>query len=139
VNRVFLYSTLPLCVLLAALIVGKLLAFVWQDLMAISRFARRALSPYTQRCCARGGEEVEVEAAATAVEDYDDEEGDEEGGWRRRERAAAAWLRRQQRDRVNNYPPYTRKFEIMYQDRSRVPDFPPHWCVRACVRALCVF
>lgn len=127
VGRVFLYSTLPLCALLVALIVGKFLAFVWQDVVAIMGFIRKALSPYTQRCCARLDEEV-----------LDDDDGRvEEGAWRRQERAGkgkggalAAW----RKQRVNNFPPYTRKFEIMYHDRSRVPDFPPGWyvCVCAC-------
>ncbi len=139
VGRVFLYSTLPLCLLLAALIIGKLLAFVWQDLVGIARFMRRALSPYTQRCCARLDEE-ELADGDAAADDDDAVAGAEEGegGWRGQERerdpkTAKAW-RRQMRTRVNNYPPYTRKFEVMYADRSRVPDFPPDWCV-ACVCA----
>lgn len=128
VGRVFLYSTLPLCVLLVALIVGKLLTFVWQDIVGILKFVRKALSPYTQRCCARLDEEL--------VDDYDDDCRVEEGAWRRQERggkgkagALAAW----RKQRVNNFPPYTRKFEIMYHDRSRVPDVPPGWYVCVCV------
>lgn len=131
IGRVFLYSTLPLCVLLVGLIVGKLLAFVWQDIMAIAAFARKALSPYTQRCCARLDEE------AVAVDDGDNDGRIEEGAWRRQERGGngkagtlATWRRRKQRNRVNNFPPYTRRFEIMYHDRSRVPDYPLDWYVR---------
>lgn len=124
VGRFCLYSTLPLSVLLALLVLGKFMEFVGRDVSSVVKFVRGTLAPYTQVCCETRTAEAEMEASDDEeMEASDDNEAELKG-------SPTQGGVSKKNLRVNIYPPYTRRCEVAYPNRAAVPDFPSERYVR---------
>jgi hypothetical protein len=132
IHRLFLSSTFPLSLFLILLVLGKSAQFVSMDILSIVRFVKRACAPYTRACCkGQLDDEMEMNVVADAVEvgggggkkDGKDGAAAVDGVTAAKAKARTSKRHSNKPRRFNNYPPYTRRFELTYPDKASIPEF----------------